>query len=61
MKTVLFFLALLLLGLGVYLKFFYDVPDNQAAVNLFTSWFLIIIGVAGLLINLFWSSSKRAR
>jgi hypothetical protein len=61
MRQVLFVISLALLGLGIYLKFFYDVPDTAAAINLFASWFLIIVGVASLLINLFWSSPKKNR
>lgn len=55
------FVSLAVCGLGLYLKFFYDVPDSQMRVNLFVSWFLIVIGVSSLLMNLFWSSAKRER
>jgi len=39
--------------------FFYDVPDVQANINFFTSWFLVIVGVASLLVNLFWKSKRK--
>ena len=56
MRRVFFFISLALLGSGIYLKFFYDVPDAQETANFFTSWFCIIIGIASLLINISWSS-----
>jgi hypothetical protein len=61
MKQILFFIPLILIGFGIYFKYFYDVPDVQETVNFFTSWFFIIVGVAGLLVNLFWSSSKKIK
>ena len=61
MRQVLFFVSVVLLGIGVYLKFFYDVPDADQAVNFFTGWFFIIIGIASLLINLLWSSPKKTK
>jgi len=57
MKNIFYFISLGLLGFGLYLKYFYDVPDAQETVNFFTSWFFIIIGIAGFLINIFWSQS----
>jgi len=57
MKNIFYFISLALLGFGLYLKYFYDVPDVQETVNFFTSWFFIIIGVASFLINIFWSRS----
>jgi hypothetical protein len=61
MRQILFFISVALLGIGIYLKFFYDVPDADQAINFFTGWFFIIIGIASLLINLFWSSSKKTK
>ncbi len=55
MKNIFYFISLTLLGFGLYLKYFYDVPDVQETVNFFSSWFFIIIGVASFLINIFWS------
>jgi hypothetical protein len=52
-------ISLVLVGVGLYLKYCYDVPDVQEKVNFFTSWFFIIIGIASLLINLFWSSPTK--
>jgi len=49
------------LGFGLYLKLFYDVPDSEMQVNFFTSWFLIIVGAASMLMNLFWSTPKKRR
>jgi RsiW-degrading membrane proteinase PrsW (M82 family) len=59
MRQIFFFIALAVLGVGLYLKFFYDVPDNQETINFLVSWFFIIVGISGMLINLFWRSSKR--
>jgi vacuolar-type H+-ATPase subunit I/STV1 len=61
MRQALFFVSVILLGIGIYLKFFYDVPDTDQAVNFFTGWFFIIIGIASLLINIFWSSPKKTK
>jgi len=59
MRYVSLFLSLFVLGVGVYLKFLYDVPDNQESINFFASRFLIIVGVSTLLINLFWKVPRR--
>lgn len=59
MRKVFLFVSLVFIGLGLYLKFFYDVPDSQETINFFTSWFFIIVGISSLLINLFWSSPKK--
>jgi hypothetical protein len=59
LRQIFLFLSLAVIGLGLYLKFFYDVPDSQAQINFFVSWFLIIVGSASLLINLVWNRSKR--
>ncbi len=55
MRNIFYFISVALVGFGFYLKYFYDVPDVQEAVNFFTSWFFIIIGIASFLINIFWS------
>jgi hypothetical protein len=60
MKQIFLFISLIVIGIGAYLKFFYDVPDSQEAINFFVSWFLIIVGIASLLINLFWTTSKQS-
>ncbi len=59
MKQIFFFVSLFVIGIGVYLKFFYDVPDSQESINFFVSWFLIIIGASSLLINLVWDTSRK--
>jgi hypothetical protein len=59
MKQIFFFVSLFVISIGVYLKFFYDVPDSQESINFFVSWFLIIIGVSSLLINLVWDTSRK--
>ena len=56
MRQVFLFVSLAVVGFGAYLKFLYDVPDSQEAINSFVSGFLIIIGIASLLVNLFWKS-----
>ena len=58
MRQVFLFVSLAIIGIGLYLKFFYDVPDVQETINFFTSWFFIIVGTSSLLINLFWGSPK---
>ena len=58
MKQVFLFISLAIVGAGIYLKFFYDVPDNQEVINFFVSWFLIIIGISSMLINVFWKTHK---
>ncbi len=55
MRQIFLFISLAVLGFGFYLKFFYDVPDSQIQINFFVSWFLIIVGIASLLINIFWN------
>ena len=59
MKQIFLFISLIVIGIGAYLKFFYDVPDNQETINFFVSWFLIIVGIASVLINLFWKTSRQ--
>ena len=61
MKQIFLFVSLAVLGFGIYLKFFYDVPDSQIQINFFVSWFLMIVAVASLLMNLFWSSPKKRK
>ena len=61
MRQIFLFISLLILGVGGYFKFFYDVPDAQAAINSFTGFALIIIGFSSLLINLFWKSEKKQK
>jgi hypothetical protein len=55
-KQIFLFVSLVVIGAGVYLKFIYDVPDNQEEINFFVSWFLMIVGVSSLLINLLWKT-----
>jgi hypothetical protein len=59
MKQIFLFISLAVIGAGLYLKFLYDVPDSQEAVNFFVSWFLIIVGLSSLLINLFWQTPRQ--
>ncbi len=58
-KQTFIFISLAIIGYGFYLNLFYDVPDAQMTINFFMSWFLIIVGVSSLLVNLFWGKSKR--
>jgi hypothetical protein len=58
MKQIFFFISIAIIGIGLYLKLFYDVPDSQSATNFFVSGFFIIIGISSLLINIFWTSPK---
>lgn len=59
MRQIFIFISLAVLGLGLYFQFFYDVPDSQITINFFTSWFLIIVAVSSLLMNLFWTNPKK--
>ncbi len=61
MKQIFLFVSLAVLGFGLYLKFFYDTPDSQIQINFFVSWFLIIVAIASLLMNLFWSNPKKRK
>ncbi len=61
MRQIFFFVSLIIMGAGLYLKFFYDVPDSQESINFFTSWFFIIIGISSLLINYFWGPPKKQK
>ncbi|MCL5017281.1 MAG: hypothetical protein M1155_01280 [Patescibacteria group bacterium] len=58
-KQFFIFISLAITGVGFYLASFYDVPDAQTTINFFTSWFLIIVGLSGLLTSLFWGKSKK--
>lgn len=59
MRQIFLFVSLIVLGFGLYLRFFYDVPDSQMQINFFVSWFLIIVGISSLLMNLFWSKPRK--
>ena len=61
MRQIFLFVSLAVIGFGLYLKFFYDTPDDQITINFFVSWFLIIVGSSSLLMNLFWNSKKKQR
>jgi len=61
MKQIFLFVSLAIIGFGLYLKFFYDTPDEQIVINFFVGWFLIIVGISSLLMNLFWSSKKKQK
>jgi hypothetical protein len=57
MRQILLFISIAVIGGGLYLKLFYDVPDSQTQINFFVSWFFIIIGVGSLLVNIFWGNT----
>ena len=61
MKQVFLFISFIVTGAGIYLKYFYDVPDSQIEINFFVSWFFIIVGISSLLINIFWKTKKPPR
>jgi hypothetical protein len=61
MRQIFLFVSLAVIGFGLYLKFFYDTPDEQITINFFVSWFLIIVGASTLLMNIAWSTSKKQR
>ena len=56
MRQILLIISLAIIGVGLYLKFVYDVPDSEETINFFVSGFLIIVGISSLLVNLFWST-----
>lgn len=60
MKQIFLFVSIFLVGVGFYLKYFYDVPDAQETINFFVNWFLMIVGIASLLINVFWKDSSKS-
>jgi uncharacterized membrane protein len=45
--------AILIFG-GLYFKFLYDVPDGEDITNMWVSWFLIILGVIGIIVSALW-------
>jgi vacuolar-type H+-ATPase subunit I/STV1 len=61
MRQIFLFVSLAMLCFGLYLGLFYDVPDSQEKINFFVSWFLIIIGISSLLINLLWDAKKKRK
>jgi hypothetical protein len=61
MRQIFLFVSLAVIGFGLYLKFFYDTPDEQIIINFFVSGFLLIVGTSSLLMNLFWSKKKKQR
>jgi hypothetical protein len=58
MRITFLVLSLVVLVIGFYLKFVYDVPDGQEAINSFTSGFLMIVGISSLLINALWKKPR---
>jgi amino acid transporter len=50
--------SLILILAGVYLNFFYEVPDGQELTNLWTASFLIVLGLVGVVVSVLW---KRRR
>jgi len=61
MKQFFSILSFFAISVGLYFKFFYDIPDAQELINFYVSWFLIIAGISGLLITIFWRSPKKFR
>lgn len=59
MKQIFLFISLAVIAAGLYLKYFYDVPDSQESINFFVSWFLIIIGLSSFFVNLFWQAPPK--
>ncbi len=59
MKQGFLVISFIVIIAGLYLNYFNDVPDNQTVINFFVSWFLVIVGAASLLINIFWSIPRK--
>jgi hypothetical protein len=54
---IIVFLAILIFG-GLYFKFLYDVPDGEEKTNSLVSWFLVVVGVIGIMIAALWRSKN---
>jgi hypothetical protein len=52
-------LFILLLLAGLYLKFIYDVPDDQEVTNSYVSTFLIALGIVGVIVSLLWKKKRK--
>ncbi len=61
MRQLFLFISLGVLCFGIYLWQFYDVPDSQIMINFYVSRFLAISGASSVLMNIFWSSSKKRK
>jgi hypothetical protein len=57
MRWLALLLSVVALAIGLYLKFFNDVPDSQEQINFFVSGFLIILGIGSALMNAVWTGS----
>ena len=53
-KYLIVILSILLVVGGLYFKFLYDVPDGQDKTNAFVSWFLVVIGIIGIMVSALW-------
>ena len=53
-KYLIVILSILLIVGGLYFKFLYDVPDGQDKTNAFVSWFLVVIGIIGIMVSALW-------
>jgi len=51
-------LSALLILTGIYLMFFYDVPDSEEVTNMWVSWFLLILGIIGLVVSSLWKKRR---
>jgi predicted MFS family arabinose efflux permease len=51
-KYLLVVLSIFLIVGGLYFKFLYDVPDGQDQTNNFVSWFLVVIGIIGIIASI---------
>jgi hypothetical protein len=58
MRQIFFFITLAILVFGLYLKFFYDVPDIQEVTNMWVSWLLLILGIMGIVVSVLWKKKR---
>jgi hypothetical protein len=45
------FLSTLIIIVGIYFKFLYDVPDGQEVTNGHVSFILVVIGIIGIMLS----------
>ena len=56
-KYLLVILSILLIIGGLYFKFLYDIPDGQEKTNNLVSWFLVVIGIIGIMVSVMWKKT----
>lgn len=57
-RYIIAFGSALILLVGLYLKFLYDVPDSEELTNMWVSWFLIVLGFIGFVVSVIWKPRR---